>query len=66
MAKCGADELGGMLRTGLEDTFYLPNGTRAKGNGELIAELARCALGAGRAVASPGEARNLLGLRPML
>ena len=36
-------ELGGMLRTGLEDTFYLPNGDRAKGNGDLITALAdRC------------------------
>ncbi|MBP6638490.1 MAG: 3-keto-5-aminohexanoate cleavage protein, partial [Sulfuritalea sp.] len=26
-------ELGGMLRTGLEDTFYLPDGSRASGNG---------------------------------
>ena len=56
-------DLGGMLRTGLEDTFYLPNGDRASGNGALIAELARCARNAGRAIASPQEARALLGLR---
>ena len=56
-------ELGGMLRTGLEDTFYLPNGERAKGNGELITALAECASLAGRSVASPTEARALLGLR---
>jgi len=55
-------ELGGMLRTGLEDTFYLPSGERASGNGALIAELARCAQRAGRAIASPTEARELLGL----
>lgn len=55
-------ELGGMLRTGLEDTFYLPNGERARGNGELIEALARCARDAGREVASPGEARAMLGL----
>ncbi len=55
-------ELGGMLRSGLEDTFYLPNGDRAKGNGELIAALAACARKAGRAVASPEEAREMLGL----
>ena len=54
--------LGGMLRTGLEDTFYLPGGERAKGNGELIGALAVCARNAGRAVASPSEARELLGL----
>ncbi len=55
-------EMGGMLRTGLEDTFYLPNGERASGNGALITELARCAGRAGRAIASPAEARALLKL----
>ncbi len=55
-------DLGGMLRTGLEDTFYLPNGERASGNGALITELAQCAKRAGRAIASPEEARTLLNL----
>ena len=55
-------EMGGMLRTGLEDTFYLPDGKRASGNGALIAELARCAERAGRAIASPSEARTLMNL----
>jgi len=58
-----AAEMGGMLRTGLEDTFYLPDGTRAGGNGELIKELAQCARRAGRDIATPKEARELLGLR---
>jgi uncharacterized protein (DUF849 family) len=55
-------ELGGMLRTGLEDTFYLPDGERASGNGPLIEALTACALRAGRTVASPAEARSRLGL----
>ena len=55
-------DMGGMLRTGLEDTFYLPNGERASGNGALITELAQCAQRAGRAIASPDEARTLLNL----
>jgi 3-keto-5-aminohexanoate cleavage enzyme len=55
-------DLGGMLRTGLEDTFYLPGGQRASGNGVLIEALARCAHNAGRTVATPAEARALLGL----
>ena len=59
-----AAELGGMLRTGLEDTFYLPNGERATGNGPLFEELARCAERAGRTVASVSEARAMLGLTP--
>ncbi|MEY4765190.1 MAG: hypothetical protein RI907_1863 [Pseudomonadota bacterium] len=57
-------DLGGMLRTGLEDTFYLPGGARARSNGELIAALATCARQAGREIASPDEARTLLGLGP--
>ena len=55
-------ELGGMLRTGLEDSFYLPDGSRAAGNGAMIEALARCARNAGREVASPAEARAILGL----
>ena len=57
-----AAELGGMLRTGLEDTFYLPGGERATGNGVLIEALARCARDAGREVASAAEARAMLGI----
>ena len=55
-------ELGGMLRTGLEDSFYLPDGSRAAGNGALIEALAACARNAGRAIASPAEARTMLNL----
>jgi 3-keto-5-aminohexanoate cleavage enzyme len=57
-------DLGGMLRTGLEDSFYLPGGARAPGNGAMIEALAQCARNAGREVASPAEARALLGLAP--
>jgi uncharacterized protein (DUF849 family) len=57
-----AAELGGDLRTGLEDTIYLPDGTRAASNGELIAALAALARRAGREIASPEEARAALGL----
>ena len=55
-------ELGGHLRSGVEDTFYLPNGERCRGNGDLIEALAQCARSAGREVASPEEARALLHL----
>lgn len=58
-----AAELGGMLRTGLEDTFYLPSGERASGNGALIEAMATIAREVGREVASPAEARAMLGLR---
>jgi uncharacterized protein (DUF849 family) len=56
-------DLGGMLRSGLEDTFYLPSGERARGNGELIEALARCARSAGRDIATPAEARHRMGLK---
>lgn len=55
--------LGGNLRTGLEDTFYLPDGSKAKSNGALVEALARVAREAGREIASPAEARVQLGLR---
>jgi 3-keto-5-aminohexanoate cleavage enzyme len=57
-----AAELGGMLRTGLEDTFYLPSGEKAASNAALIAAMAECARDAGRDIASPEEARIMLGL----
>lgn len=55
-------ELGGHLRTGLEDTFYLSSGEKVSSNGALIEEMARTASGAGRDIASPSEARAILGL----
>lgn len=55
-------ELGGHLRTGLEDTFYLATGEKVRSNGQLIEALARTATDAGRSIASPLEARAILGL----
>ncbi|MCW8842279.1 MAG: 3-keto-5-aminohexanoate cleavage protein [Rhodobacteraceae bacterium] len=52
-------ELGGHLRTGVEDTFYLPDGQRTSGNGPLIEALAKTAQETGRSIASPEEARAL-------
>ena len=52
-------ELGGHLRTGLEDTFYLPSGERAKSNGELIDALVQVAENAGRSIASTEQAREI-------
>ena len=52
-------ELGGCLRTGLEDTFYLPDGAKARSNGELVEAVARIARQAGREIASPQEARAM-------
>lgn len=57
-----AAELGGNLRTGLEDCFYLPGGDKASSNGDMIAALAKIAMETGRAVAAPAEARAMIGL----
>ena len=57
-----AAELGGHVRTGLEDTFYLPDGERAPGNGALVEALVAIVRETGREVAGPDEARELLGI----
>ena len=56
-------DLGGHLRTGLEDTFYLGDGTKVTSNGQLIEGIATCARNAGREIASPAEARQIFGIR---
>ena len=56
-------DLGGHLRTGLEDTFYLSDGTKVTSNGQLIEEIAACARRAGREIASPAEARQIFGTK---
>ena len=55
-------ELGGHLRSGLEDTFYLPDGRKVTSNAPLIEQLARYARDVGREVATPQEARQILHL----
>lgn len=59
-----AAELGGNLRTGVEDTFYLPNGEKVRSNGELIEHLVSIAREVGRDIASPDEARALFHMAP--
>jgi 3-keto-5-aminohexanoate cleavage enzyme len=54
--------LGGNVRAGLEDNFYLPNGEMAKSNGELIAKARQMAEDVGRRAATVAEARELLGV----
>jgi uncharacterized protein (DUF849 family) len=56
--------LGGNVRTGLEDNFYLPNGEMARSNGDLIAKARQMAEDVGRGAATVAEAREMLGLRP--
>ena len=56
--------LGGNIRVGLEDNFYLSPGKMAEGNGPLVEKAARMARDAGREPASVDEARTILKLRP--
>ena len=56
--------MGGHVRVGFEDNVYLSKGVPARSNGELVEKAARIARELGREVASPDEARAILGLRP--
>jgi hypothetical protein len=46
-------ELGGNLRNGLEDTFYLPDGSKATSNGQLVDAIVRIARTAAASVRRP-------------
>jgi uncharacterized protein (DUF849 family) len=52
--------LGGDVRVGLEDNFYLPSGEMATSNGDLVAAAAQLVKLSGRRVASVDDARRLL------
>jgi 3-keto-5-aminohexanoate cleavage enzyme len=54
--------LGGSVRVGLEDNFYLPGGEMARSNGDLIARARRLTEDCGRRPATVEEARALLGV----
>ena len=54
--------MGGNVRVGFEDNLYLEKGVLAKSNGELVAKVARIAKEMGREIATPAEAREILGL----
>jgi uncharacterized protein (DUF849 family) len=54
--------LGGSIRVGLEDNFYLPDGSMARSNGDLIAKARQMTEDAGRRPATVAEARAMLGV----
>jgi uncharacterized protein (DUF849 family) len=56
-------ELGGHCRTGLEDNVRFDKERLAASNAELVARVAQLAGKFGRSVATPAEARQILGLR---
>lgn len=55
---------GGHVRVGFEDNVFLSKGVLAKSNGELVEKVVRIAKEFGREIATPDEARKILGLKP--
>jgi 3-keto-5-aminohexanoate cleavage enzyme len=55
--------LGGHARTGFEDNVYYSKGELAKSNAQLVERVARLSREFGREVATPDEARIILGLK---
>jgi 3-keto-5-aminohexanoate cleavage enzyme len=62
MLVAAALTLGGSVRVGLEDNLYLPDGTMARSNGELVARARRLTEDVGRRAATVAEARAMLGV----
>ena len=58
-----AAAMGGHVRVGLEDSLMIERGVLAKSNAEQVAKIRGIVEGLGRTVASPAEARQMLGLK---
>jgi len=54
--------LGTDVRVGMEDNIYLSKGVLAKSNAELVSKIVRIAKDLGREIATPSEAREILGI----
>lgn len=55
--------MGGNVRVGLEDNFYLSKGKMARSNGELVEKAARMVRDQGREIATVAQCRERLGLQ---
>ncbi|MEN8076053.1 3-keto-5-aminohexanoate cleavage protein [Clostridioides difficile] len=55
--------MGGHVRVGMEDNVYYAKGRLAESNAELVARAARVIKEANKEVASPDDARRILGLK---
>ena len=58
-----ATVMGGHVRVGFEDNVYLRRGELAKSNADLVRKAVNIANELERPIASPNEARKLLGLK---
>ena len=56
--------MGGHVRVGFEDNVYMSKGVLAKSNGEMVERVVQMAKLMNREVATPDEARQILGLKP--
>jgi uncharacterized protein (DUF849 family) len=55
--------MGGNARVGMEDNIFVEKGVLAKSNGELVEKMVKIAKLLGREIATPDEARKILGLK---
>jgi uncharacterized protein (DUF849 family) len=55
--------MGGHARVGFEDNIFIEKGVLAKSNAELVEKVIRIARELGREIATPDEARKILGLK---
>ena len=57
--------MGGHVRVGFEDNVYMSKGVLAKSNGEMVERVVQMAKLLNREVATPADAREILGLAPL-
>ncbi len=57
--------MGGHVRVGFEDNLYMEKGVLAESNGQMVAKAVEIAKLLGREIATPAEAREILGLAPL-
>jgi uncharacterized protein (DUF849 family) len=55
--------MGGHARVGMEDNIFVERGVLCKSNAELVEKVVRIAKELGREIATPDEARKILGLK---
>lgn len=55
--------MGGHARVGMEDNIFIEKGVLAKSNADLVEKVVRIARELGREIATPEEARKILGLK---
>ena len=58
-----ASQMGGNVRVGLEDSLFISRGELAESNAQQVRKIRRLVEDLGHEVASPDEAREILGLK---